>query len=184
MSWQLTILLAAFILAAGYYFARRKSARNSKQLLNGMEDTLIQFTQELEEDNIRLLREFADMKTELENRLHHLAGRVELLEKQVTECLQAPLKLRAETAGHSPRQATAEVATLQLSQPDTSAALEQDAGNHSADARQNMKERYKNLFALRQSGKSIEQIAKKLGINKGEVELIIKLAKQEEQFRF
>jgi len=40
--------------------------------------------------------------------------------------------------------------------------------------------RYKELFDLHDSGKSIEYIAKKLGKNKGEVQLIIGLARQEE----
>ncbi|TLS49822.1 hypothetical protein FE782_22720 [Paenibacillus antri] len=43
-----------------------------------------------------------------------------------------------------------------------------------------VKSRYKELFDLHDSGKSIEHIAKKLGKNKGEVQLIIGLAKQEE----
>ena len=43
-----------------------------------------------------------------------------------------------------------------------------------------IKARYKELFDLYDSGKSIEYIAKKLGRNKGEVQLILGLAKQEE----
>nr|WP_309121393.1 hypothetical protein [Paenibacillus sp.] len=43
-----------------------------------------------------------------------------------------------------------------------------------------VKSRYKEVFDLHDSGKSIEHIAKKLGKNKGEVQLIIGLAKQEE----
>ena len=43
--------------------------------------------------------------------------------------------------------------------------------------------RYPELFYLYRQGKSIEQIAKKLGINKGETALIIQLAKQEEEGR-
>ncbi|HZG58321.1 hypothetical protein [Paenibacillus sp.] len=43
-----------------------------------------------------------------------------------------------------------------------------------------VKARYKDVFDLYDGGKSIEFIAKKLGKNKGEVQLIIGLAKQEE----
>jgi hypothetical protein len=43
-----------------------------------------------------------------------------------------------------------------------------------------VKSRYKEVFDLHDSGKSIEYIAKKLGKNKGEVQLILGLAKQEE----
>ncbi|WP_042160514.1 DUF6115 domain-containing protein [Paenibacillus gorillae] len=43
--------------------------------------------------------------------------------------------------------------------------------------------RYAELLELYSQGKSIELIAKKLGMNKGEVQLILQLAKQEEGAR-
>jgi len=43
--------------------------------------------------------------------------------------------------------------------------------------------RYAQVFEMYNSGKSIEAIAKKLGKNKGEVQLILQLAKQEEHIR-
>jgi hypothetical protein len=47
----------------------------------------------------------------------------------------------------------------------------------------NMKSRYAELFSLHDQGKSVEFIAKKLDMNKGEVNLIIQLSKQEERSR-
>ncbi|MDF2815210.1 MAG: hypothetical protein K0Q81_1410, partial [Paenibacillus sp.] len=47
----------------------------------------------------------------------------------------------------------------------------------------NIRYRYTELFALEKQGKSIDHIAKKLGMNKGEVMLIIQLAKQEDRTR-
>jgi hypothetical protein len=47
----------------------------------------------------------------------------------------------------------------------------------------NMKKRYAELFNLHDQGKGVEIIAKKLGMNKGEVNLIIQLSKQEERSR-
>jgi hypothetical protein len=47
----------------------------------------------------------------------------------------------------------------------------------------NIRYRYMELFALEKQGKSIDHIAKKLGMNKGEVMLIIQLAKQEDRTR-
>jgi hypothetical protein len=43
--------------------------------------------------------------------------------------------------------------------------------------------RYRELFALYDAGKSVDYIAKKSGMNKGEVMLILQLAKREEQHR-
>jgi hypothetical protein len=46
-----------------------------------------------------------------------------------------------------------------------------------------MKSRYKELFSLHDQGKGVEAIAKKLGMNKGEVILILQLSRQEEMTR-
>ncbi len=45
----------------------------------------------------------------------------------------------------------------------------------------NIKQRYAELFELYELGKSMDFIAKKLGMNKGEISLILLLAKQEER---
>jgi DNA-directed RNA polymerase specialized sigma24 family protein len=47
----------------------------------------------------------------------------------------------------------------------------------------NIRDRYANVFQLYDQGKSTDYIAKKLDMNKGEVMLIIQLAKQEGQAR-
>jgi|HigsolmetaAR203D_1030402.scaffolds.fasta_scaffold04746_8 BMFP domain-containing protein YqiC len=44
-------------------------------------------------------------------------------------------------------------------------------------------ERYKSVLDLHHSGKSVEYIAKKTGMNKGEVQLVLTLAKREEALR-
>jgi hypothetical protein len=45
-----------------------------------------------------------------------------------------------------------------------------------------IRERYAELFQLYDQNKSIDYIARKLGMNKGEVGLILELARQEERF--
>jgi DNA-binding NarL/FixJ family response regulator len=61
-------------------------------------------------------------------------------------------------------------------------AVEMEAVKLSNEAKQlnKIQVRYSELFQLYGQGKSIEVISKKLGMNKGEVQLIIQLAKQEE----
>lgn len=46
-----------------------------------------------------------------------------------------------------------------------------------------IRNRYADLFEMYQAGKSIDAIAKKLGRNKGEIQLILQLSKQEEAAR-
>ncbi|MBO9597655.1 MAG: hypothetical protein J7559_07540, partial [Cohnella sp.] len=41
--------------------------------------------------------------------------------------------------------------------------------------------RYPELLALHDKGRSVEQIAKALGLNKGEVQLVLQLARREEE---
>ncbi|MNG03181.1 hypothetical protein D3C84_862490 [compost metagenome] len=50
-------------------------------------------------------------------------------------------------------------------------------------SRPSIRDRYVELFELYDQGKSIEAVARKLGMNKGEIQLIIQLAKQEEGAR-
>ncbi len=53
----------------------------------------------------------------------------------------------------------------------------------SATSEWSIEGRYKELFELYNNGRTIESIAKKLAMNKGEVQLIIQLAKQEAKQR-
>jgi DNA-binding NarL/FixJ family response regulator len=47
----------------------------------------------------------------------------------------------------------------------------------------NIRDRYSVIFEMYDQGKSTDHIAKKLDMTKGEVNLIVQLAKQEEQIR-
>ncbi|WP_274651518.1 hypothetical protein [Paenibacillus humicola] len=51
----------------------------------------------------------------------------------------------------------------------------------SADSSVTIRERYAELFGLYDAGKSVEAVAKKLGMPKGEVHLIVQLSKREEE---
>lgn len=66
--------------------------------------------------------------------------------------------------------------------PEAAPGRETPASAGKAVAR-DIRSRYPELFAWHDAGKSVEYIAKKSGMNKGEVLLILQLAKREEQHR-
>ena len=72
-----------------------------------------------------------------------------------------------------------------LAQAAAAASLSAEAAAASSEADHappvhSIKSRYAELFDLYEQGKSIDMIAKSTGLQRGEVQLIIQLAKQEE----
>ncbi|MEK0316012.1 hypothetical protein [Cohnella sp. 56] len=66
--------------------------------------------------------------------------------------------------------------------PPAPLAAEQDAGQpegEGAEAPLSIRERYRPLVDLYERGRSVEQVAKAMNMNKGEVQLILQLAKRE-----
>jgi len=106
----------------------------------------------------------------------------ELPVRQVPSARQAvALKKRVAAAEAAAREAQVdakgEVALPSAAPPVTAGEPAAEPASRFAST---VKSRYKEVFDLHDSGKSIEYIAKKLGKNKGEVQLILGLAKQEE----
>lgn len=160
--WLYIVLLGACIMLFAWLKPNNAAARPSAGI-EEIEETLEQFALELEEDNRQLMEATAGIRSKLEADILKLSGRVDALEKQLLAYAQA-----------SPAQPAA--------QPEAAVSSEQQE-EQAESAPADMKSRYPELFAYYAQGKSMEYIAKKTGMNKGEVELIIQLAKQEEQFR-
>ena len=168
--WLLVVILGAFIIV--YAYMRPKTDLNKQSgVVDDIETTLDQFAMELEEDNKELLNTISGLKRELEAEINKLNGRVFALERQdsnnhlVVERVIKPLE------------------PVSLPIPDNDADTETDSILAINTVENDIKNRYANIFDLHEQGKSIEYIAKKISMNKGEVQLIIQLARQEEQFR-
>ncbi|MFD0680123.1 MULTISPECIES: DUF6115 domain-containing protein [unclassified Paenibacillus] len=151
-----------------------------------IEETMEHFTAELDEQNKALIQLLAETRRDYELQAARLTSRIEMLEKQSGQVGQEIMKLGVTTeelqkqlsrqrteplsVPPEPRQASADIAVEVID--DKAEALQSPM---------NMKVRYSDLFTMYDQGKSIDHIAKKLGMNKGEVNLIIQLAKQEER---
>lgn len=167
--WMYIVLLGLVCIVISF-FAPRSVSNNSVNMVKEIEDTMEHFANEIEEENKRLLQTVAQIKTEHEQQMNRIIIKVDQLEKQNYD-LSNEIKSIVLTKFHE-----------QNKQPFTAAAEVVAAVEVTASPMQ-MKERYSELFLLHEQGKAIEYIAKKLNLNKGEVQLIIQLAKQEEQNR-
>lgn len=179
--------------------AKQGSHAPGGSILNEMEETMDHFAAELDEQNKALIQMFAETKKEYELQTTKLVYRIELLEKQGEQLQQEVSRLgfiseqlqsrqlaemrggmahtKAEAGSIEPEQQVGLLTQAGFSE----AKLEQSIPEPPADSFvMNMKERYSELFELYQQGKSTDYIAKKLGKNKGEINLILQLAKQED----
>ena len=160
--WLYVVLLGACIMLYARLKPGGETARTAG--IGEIEQTLEQFALELEEDNRQIMEAATGMRSKLEAEIMKLAGRLDALEKQMHVYAQALSAMQSARQGKAAAHVDGERTELQPEPAD-------------------MKSRYPEIFQYYEQGKSIEYIAKKTGMNKGEVELIIHLSKQEEQFR-
>ncbi len=151
-----------------------------EEVLDTVEGTLQQFVEEMEQENREFAQMVAEMKREHERKTSTLLDRIEFLERRTAMLTEPPVQqttnsaLLASPPASAPQPVQAEAAERVSEQVTTGEQLARPAAD-------TVRSRYKEIFGLYDNGKSIEYIAKKLGTNKGEVQLIIQLAKREEQ---
>jgi len=189
--WQLIVLLGAFAVVAALAMPRRKDSDNAANAA-GMQVALEQFMENMEADN----RELVDTLTKSQHqhrednaardaRIVGLERRIlELEEKLERSELRFEEQLRSVRTAAVQPSAASEPAAIANAAPDTTAQPAAETDRSAADqAASPIRERYAEVFDMHGQGKSIDAIAKKLGMNKGEVMLILQLARQEEERR-
>ncbi|QKS46230.1 hypothetical protein HUB94_18615 [Paenibacillus cellulosilyticus] len=138
-----------------------------------MEIALEQFMENMESDNKELVDLVKRAQTDNAEQLAIRERRIIDLEHRC-----ADLESRLEKVITQPPVAVyADIGTVHTPNADVQIA---QAAEVQPEPRITIRTRYTELFELYDSGKSIEAVARKLGMNKGEVQLIIQLAKQEE----
>lgn len=205
--WIIVVLLGIAVMVYAILQPNRSDGRGGVSI-GEFEEALDRFADVMEEDNRELLETVGGWRREMEADLHRLAGRVDALEKQAAS--GGPVRFADEGKserptggeGHAKDQRAAEVANQagpdaapakgpaeeagvpDAPGPDAAAGRRDAAGAEAAAAGSTgIRARYPALFALHDAGKSVDYIAKKSGMNKGEVLLILQLAKREEQHR-
>lgn len=192
--WVYVVLLGLILIIYARLLPKSETAAASQtNVVQEIEETIEHFAVEMDEQNRALMDLFATTRKDYEVELVKLSGRVEMLEKQKNELSQELTKMQV--AGTPSAMLPAEL-SYDLNKASASAAAPPvQAYEHTAEetkpgvapsavmAGLNMKSRYVELFKLYEQGKSVDIIAKKLGMNKGEVNLIIQLSRQEERSR-
>ncbi|WP_068774653.1 hypothetical protein [Paenibacillus sp. FJAT-26967] len=209
--WMMIALLGLVIVVFAGLIPRsqRKHGESggSKELVREMEETMDSFASDLEEQNNALIELFKDTKQEYQIEVAKLHARLEVLEQQRREAfvpvpaadhlslsqaptsqkqsavltsaagIKTPVDTRHEDSKphslHQPRSAEPIMAT---------AAASED-GIVNPDPIASVRLRYAELLEMYSKGRSTEQIAKQFRMNKGEVMLILQLARQEDPTR-
>jgi DNA-binding NarL/FixJ family response regulator len=165
------IVLLGLVCIVISFIAPRSITNNNANMVKEIEDTMEHFASEIEEENNQLIQSVAQIKSDHEQQMNRLFAKVDQLEKQNYD-LSSEIKSIVMNKLHE-----------QNKQPSIAHREEVVPEIIKEPSPMQMKERYSELFLLHEQGKAIEYIAKKLNLNKGEVQLIIQLAKQEEQNR-
>ncbi|MCP1305857.1 hypothetical protein [Paenibacillus tyrfis] len=190
--WVYIVLVGLLIVVYAKIIPRKSegTAKPDGAIVKEMEQAMDHLAMELEEQNKALIELFSGTKQTYEEQAAKLTSRVETLEKQCQELRhelgrltfseeQRRLSLQGDAS--KPREALEASAGAAVPPAYTEPAAPDAQPVAANKAAMNMKERYGELFELYESGKSTDYIAKKLGMNKGEISLILQLAKQEER---
>ncbi|WP_106766042.1 hypothetical protein [Paenibacillus faecalis] len=176
-SWIYIVLLGiGAVLYALMLPKRQDETVTSEQVIKEVESTLEQYMGEIQLENEQLLDLVGQMKKEQ-------AVRQEAQQEHLSEMRQRLLAVEQQIAAAEGRLSTAEALLTSLPEDaplEQTAAAEEEADQEVPTPIPSIKSRYSELFDMYEAGKSIDMIAKSTGMHRGEVQLIIQLAKQEE----
>lgn len=180
--WIIIIMLGAAALIYAVMLPRKQEGKiSSEQMVKEVEATLEQYMADIEEENDTLVDLVGQMKNDtsakqlaMEEQMRVLQQKLLQLEQQSEH--QATLIMDAEQERLLQGSALAELKSSKkvmgdISEPQTDEIVV---------AENSIKHRYTELFDMYNQGKSIDLIGKSIGLQRGEVQLILQLAKQEE----
>ncbi len=188
--WLSVVLLGVAI--TGYAWMMPKSSSKGKDSEMPSESAYEQLLEDLEAENRELVDAVAKFKREQDETVDKLSRRIVDMEHQMklwslqaatTAATAAPILAAA------PEFRQDEPATTDTSSPQHTFVQPEQAKEPEPIPEPipiqvpptSIRGRYPELMALHDKGKSIEQIAKALGLNKGEVQLVLQLARREEE---
>jgi DNA-binding NarL/FixJ family response regulator len=178
---QYIVLLGAVVIVGAFVMPRKKQEPSlPPQTMQNMETALEQFMENMEKDNEELVdlvrRAQQDSKVDADRKEHRIAELEKKCEQLAAQLQNTPSSSSAIMLQTAPTQLISNDATVK----EVSINKLPEPPVENAPQTNTIHSRYSELFVLYEQGKSIEIISKKLGMNKGEVQLIIQLAKQEE----
>ncbi|RRJ65383.1 hypothetical protein EHV15_22550 [Paenibacillus oralis] len=204
--WFYVVLLGAAALVYALLLPGRQASSPKNDAAKEMEATLEQYMSEIEKENQELIDLVSQMKQEFASKQLAQQEQIAELRKRLSDvefsARQSESRLESLAASALENAASASLpaaATAEASLTSANAAVSGQAsglavlsGTESAaepaaepvpeteDNADHVRGRYPELFDLYEKGKSIDMIAKSTGLQRGEVQLILQLAKKEE----
>lgn len=188
--WVVVVIIGILCVVFSWF---SREPQSSSPVAADFENALDLVTVSLEEENRKLLETMGAMKQEYALRADAWEAKTVILEKQIQELKEQMGQLANQGSprqdlGQPPRHSAGQGFKLGdalnglLPEPDNREEKVQTGNTPLAGTvRSSIRRRYPELFQLNDEGKSIEQIARKIGLSKGEAALILQLAKQEEE---
>ncbi|WP_025679873.1 hypothetical protein [Paenibacillus massiliensis] len=187
--WIMIALLGLALMLYAWMLPRNQNAQASdEKVLSNVEATLEQYMADIEHGNDELIEIVTQIKSEhaaknaaLQEQVVELRQRVMDLERTGSEPVELS-KQAADFIQFQERQAANLVVAEQEAAITEEAVLQAEESEVAVpETRPSIRDRYPELFALHGQGKSVDFIVKQTGIQRGEVQLILQLAEQEDQ---
>lgn len=204
--WFYIVLLGLAAVVYAMFIPSRKSAADPvNNGIGELKNTLEQYMSEIEKENDELIDLVAQMKQDFASKQLAQQEQIVELRKRIIEVEQTSrsyytidhaaelaVKATADSAIEANSMASEAADVVDRVIPVSNDAADQAAGlaidqthfDLSSDTGtktpESVRDRYPELFDLYEKGKSIDMIAKTIGIQRGEIQLILQLAKREE----
>jgi|HigsolmetaGSP12D_1036236.scaffolds.fasta_scaffold00881_11 DNA-binding NarL/FixJ family response regulator len=172
--WVSIVLLGAAVAGWGWLLPKPERAGELRS-----EEAYDRLLEDLEAENRELVDAVTQFKKEQDETVDRLSRRIRELERQV-ESFAARSYPTAPAAEPAPNAAAS---ADDSPPPREEASVGQAPAEEPAASPVSIRARYAELLGLHARGRSVEQIAKAMNMNKGEVQLILQLAKREEMQR-
>ena len=180
--WIIIVMLGVAALIYALMLPRKKIDKPfSDLMIKEVESTLEQYMADIEAENDTLVELVSQMKKEI-------TTRQTVLEESLSETQQRLLDVERQSAEYEIRLAEIkEEKILHTSTLTETKSVSEDAiemteiaqSDEISEPVNSIKQRYSEVFELHEQGKSIDVIGKLIGLQRGEVQLILQLAKQE-----
>lgn len=175
-AWIYVSLVGACV---AVYFAlkpRAKQPSAEQQAINEMEIAFEQFIINSDDENKKLVDLVIKLNEESQLKTKRLEERIQLLEQRMAQLEAVQLQQQSAPSRKSQKSKTTVQQNVVQDVPPVVVKQEEPP----QPPVNTIRSRYVDLFEYYDKGKSIEWISKKLGKHKGEVQLILQLAKQED----
>lgn len=192
--WFYIVLIGVAAIIYSLLLPGRNSAsvtRNSA--VNELETTLEQYMAEIEKENEELIQLVTQMKQDFstkqmvaQEQVAELRGRIVSIEHSTRQSESRlgiletkPVNIAVTGGLESSKQEKVWIENVTRQEISASEEIVINTVPNE-EVKESLHDRYSELFAMYNSGKSIDLIAKSIGIPRGEVQLILQLAKREE----